>query len=200
MKLRMVLSSVALLFSYGAHGADTVTQCDRLASHPEDPDKVAPGVERDKMDLKVALATCEAEVKAHPDASRSRYELARVLFYANENERAVAEMRKAADSGYRQAQFVFGLFVSNGREHAPKDPCLVEHYWLKAARAGRQAARVSYVRHMLKGRFEGCALGATNEEMTGLLATATREAKDYYEKLLIEDLTGQLAARAAAGT
>ncbi|NJO13026.1 MAG: hypothetical protein HC872_05685 [Gammaproteobacteria bacterium] len=61
-----------------------------------------------------------------------RYQLARVLFYANQNERAVGEMRAAADSGYRQAQFVFGLFVSNAREHAPKDPCLVEQYWLKA--------------------------------------------------------------------
>ncbi len=75
--------------------------------------------------------------------------------------------------------------------------CLVEQYWLKSARAGRQAARVSYVRHVLRGRFEGCRIQASRDEMTRLLDAARAQAKDYYERLLIEDLTAQLAASQA---
>ena len=108
-------------------------------------------------------------------------------------------MRAAADAGNRQAQFVYGALISNRRENAPADMCLVEQYWLKSARAGRQAARVSYVRHVLRGRFEGCRIQASRDEMTRLLDEARAQAKDYYERLLIEDLTAQLAA-SQAGT
>jgi hypothetical protein len=121
-----------------------------------------------------------------------------VLFYAGETERAAREMRAAADAGSRQAQFVYGLLISNRREHAPSDICLVEQYWLKSARAGRQAARVSYVRHALRGLFDGCRIQASQEEMTDLLARAQGAANNYYERLLIEDLTEQLAARGRA--
>ncbi|NJO13027.1 MAG: hypothetical protein HC872_05690 [Gammaproteobacteria bacterium] len=53
---------------------------------------------------------------------------------------------------------------------------------------------MSYVRHALKGRFQNCRVEASRQEMTSLLATAAGEAKDFYERLLIEDLTAQLAA------
>ncbi|MEZ5564648.1 MAG: hypothetical protein R3F24_03665 [Gammaproteobacteria bacterium] len=197
MTLRLLLLALTLQLGSGALlAADSIGQCDRLASHPEDPDKVAPGVERKDMDINAAIAACNAEVKAHPDNARARYQLARALFYGKQNQRAITEMRKAADGGYPQAQFVYGLFVSNARDGAPTDFCLVEQYWLKAARGGRQAARVAYVRDVLRGSFHGCKIEATHQEMTSLLATAAREAQDFYEKLLIEDLTAELAASA----
>jgi TPR repeat protein len=171
---------------------DAATECDRLASNPEDPDRIVPGVPRSEVDLPAAIAACETELARQPGNSRIRYQLARVLFYAGQNERAVKEMRAAADAGNRQAQFVYGLLISNRRERAPQDLCLVEQYWLKSARAGRQAARVSYVRHVLKGRFDGCRVEATREEMSRLLASAAKDASDYYERLLIEDLTERL--------
>jgi hypothetical protein len=178
--------------------ADAVTECDRLAANPEDPDRVAPGVPREEVRLEAAIAACEADTARDPSNTRQRYQLARVLFYAGETERAAREMRAAADAGSRQAQFVYGLLISNRREHAPSDICLVEQYWLKSARAGRQAARVSYVRHALRGLFDGCRIQASQEEMTDLLARAQGAANNYYERLLIEDLTEQLAARGRA--
>lgn len=182
----------ALLAATGP--ASTVTECDRLASNPEDPDRVAPGVPREEVKLEAAIAACAAEVARQPSNTRQRYQLARVLFYAGQTEPSVREMRAAADAGYRQAQFVYGLLISNRRENAPADMCLVEQYWFKSAHAGRQAARVSYVRHAVKGRFDGCHIEASKKGMGEFLAQARSDAHNYYERLLIEDLTEQIAS------
>lgn len=177
-----------------ASGETSPTECDRLSSNPEDPDRVAPGVERKDIDLPKAIAVCEAELAADSARARTRYQLARVLFYAGQTERAATEMRAAADAGYRQAQFVFGALISNKRDHAPADICVAEHYWLLAARNGRQAARVSYVRHFLNGRFDSCRTGADPAEMKRFLDDAKSAASNYYEGMLIEDLATRLGS------
>lgn len=175
-------------------------ECDRLASHPEDPFRIAPGVERADIDLPVAIAACERVVTSDPANARSRYQLARILFYANQNERAVAEMRRSADGGYAQAQFVFGTFITRNRPGAPTDPCLAESYWRKSAAGGRQAARVQYLRFTLQGRFAACRDVAPEDEQLGMLDAAASAAKDFYETLLVEDLGAAFAARSAAAT
>lgn len=192
-----LLAAVLLLAAAQALGAEA-TDCDRVASHPDDPGRAAPGVERDAIDLKSALATCEAELKRDPANARTRYQVARLLFYSGESARAVAEMRNAADAGYPQAAFVYGTFVSRGREGAPADICLAERYWRQSAAGGRQAARVQYVRFALKGRFDACEHRPSRAEMSGMIDTAAREARDFYERLLIEDL-GEALERAAPG-
>lgn len=192
-----LLAAAFLLAAPLALGAEA-TDCDRVASHPDDPGRAAPGVERSAIDLPSALATCEAELKRDPANARTRYQVARLLFYSGDSARAVAEMRSAADAGYAQAAFVYGTFISRGREGAPADICLTERYWRQSAAGGRQAARVQYVRFALKGRFDGCARNASRAEMTGMIDTAAREARDFYERLLIEDL-GEALERAASG-
>lgn len=184
----------ALLMIPTASGAVQPTECDRLTANPEDPDRVATGVERKDIDLARAIAVCEAQLEASPADVRTRYQLARVLFYSGQNERAVKEMKTAADAGYRQAQFVFGALVSNQRSHAPEDICVAEHYWLQSARNGRQAARVSYVRHFLNGRFDTCKRQADLAEMEKFLVEAASAASNYYEGMLIEDLSTRLGA------
>jgi hypothetical protein len=175
--------------------ARAVTACDRMAAHPEDQQRVAPGVERAQIDLPAATRACEQAVAADPVDARQRYQLARLLFYASENTRAVDEMRRSADGGYAQAQFVFGTFVVRNRPGAPTDICVAEKYWRGAADGGRQAARVQYLRYALKGRFDGCSGVLADPQLRNLLDTASREAKDFYERLLVEDLTEALAAR-----
>jgi len=175
-----------------------LSDCDRLGSHPEDPQRVAPGVERGQIDLPVAIAACERAAAADPATPRFRYQLARLLFYANQNERAVAEMRRAADTGYPQAQFVFGTFITRGRPGAPTDVCLAESYWKRSAAGGRQAARVQYLRYTLKGRFDACAARASDDELLAMLEAASGAAKDFYEGLIVEDLGEALLARLAA--
>jgi len=175
-----------------ALAADGVTSCDRLASHPEDPDRVTTAVETRDLKFDKAIAACEADLKADPKNGRLHYLLGRLYFYNKQNERAVEEVRRAADMGYRQAQFVFGAFINNKRPFAPTDICLVEDYWLKSANAGRQAARLSYVRHVVKGKFAGCKVQLSKTEMQAMLDTASKEAPGYYERLIIEDLTEAL--------
>jgi len=200
MILRTSLPAMVLLLSAAAASADGVTACDRIAAHPDDPDRVAPGVERAAIDLESALATCAAEAARDPANARTRYQLARLLFYAGQGERAVAEMRAAADAGYPQAAFVYGTFISRGREYAPTDICLTERYWLQSANGGRQAARVQYVRFALQGRFDGCANRASHADMTAMMTTAGTEARDFYERLLIEDLSEALLRATPAPT
>ncbi|MEO8751140.1 MAG: hypothetical protein ABI624_00520 [Casimicrobiaceae bacterium] len=176
----------------GAPVPATITECDRRASHPEDPDRVVPGLERVDMDLQAALLACEQQHAKDPQDLRARYELARVLFYLGRNAEAIPQMRATADAGYRQAQFVYGAMISNGRNAAPKDLCITEHYWAASARAGRQAARISYVRHTLKGRFDKCPNRVSPEELRDFITIAGKSAHDYYERLLVEDLIERL--------
>jgi hypothetical protein len=101
-------------------------------------------------------------------------------------------MKSAADAGYRQAQFVYGVFINYQRDGAPKDLCLTEGYWQKSALAGRQAARVNYVRERLNNRFKGCANMASVPQMQEMLTAAASDASNYYESLFIKDLAARL--------
>jgi TPR repeat protein len=198
MKLIAIVLVYLALFAQSAVTASRdypVSECDHRAANPEDQDIIAPAVPRDEMDLPKAIAACEAETSKHPDNARARYQLARSLSYDGQSRRAAEEMKRAADQGYRQAQFVYGLMIDRGRPDMPNDPCIVERYWLKSALAGRQAARVSYVRHALRAKFDSCKVQATPAQMKQFLEAALADAGDYYERLLIEDLSGELAAR-----
>jgi len=53
--------------------AATVTKCDRLTSHSEDPLRIAAGVPFDSIDAPTALSACNEAVKDHPDEPRYLY-------------------------------------------------------------------------------------------------------------------------------
>jgi len=137
---------------------------------------------------------------AEPKNLRMRYQLARMLFYTGEREESIKEMRSAADAGYRQAQFVYGVFINYQREGAPADLCLAESYWHKSALAGRQAARVNYVSERLRGRFDACADMASVKDMQQMMLAASGDASNYYESLFIKDLVARLELRGAKST
>ncbi|MEQ8735760.1 MAG: tetratricopeptide repeat protein [Rhodospirillaceae bacterium] len=178
-----------------AMAQETVTTCDRLASHPEDPDRIIAGVATADVDQPAAIAACEADLKADPGNPRLTYQLARVYFYNGRSADAVATMDKAARAGHRQAQFVMGALITNNRPDASDDICDAEMWWSKSAKAGRLAAQVSYVRHVTKGLFDGCALNASKEEMSFFLDNVRATGGgDYYLRLLLADLTEDLAA------
>ncbi len=190
--MRALILAAALMLTQAAHAEEALTNCDKFASHPEDPDRVGPAVETKNLQFDKAIAACEADLKADPNNARLHYLLGRLYFYNNQNEKAVAEVRLAADKGYRQAQFVFGAFINNKRPFAPTDVCLIEQYWLKSAQAGRQAARISYVRHAVQGKFAGCKVQLNRDQMQALLDQVGKESPNYYERLYIEDLSAAL--------
>jgi len=180
-----------------AASPDAITKCDRLAAHPEDPDHLGVGVPSKQVNLPKALAECGRELKKQPDNARIRYQYARALAYSGKWAESAPEMKKAADAGYRQAQFVYGLFVDRNRDGAPRDICVAEDYWLKAARNGRQHARVLYVDRYLSGKFSACQVGASPAQIAALLDAAATDASEFYERLLIANLQRQLAGQAS---
>ncbi len=197
----LVSTALALMAAVAAGAAASAaepqpTACDLLASHPEDPDRVAPGIaRRDIVDLPRTVQTCRADLKAAPGNARLNYQLARVLFYAGQAEEAIRRMQEAADAGHRQAQFVYGLMISNRRVPTANFPCDAELYWRRAARAGHQAARVSQARLWLKHVMflrNYCRDVATPAEVRAFLDEAAKAAGNYYEGMLIEDLGEKL--------
>ncbi len=176
-----------------AQEQNSPSACDRLAAHPLDPDRIVPGVATSDVDQPAAIAACEPALEDDPGNSRLTYQLGRVYFYNGRNADAVRAMRAAAEAGYRQAQFVLGALVTNNRAGAGDDVCEVERWWARSAKAGREAAQVAYVRHATKGLFDGCALHASNEDMDGFLSNVRDGARDYYLRLLLTDLTEDLA-------
>ncbi len=187
----------ALACAPPARAAGPVTECDRLASHPEDPQRVAPGVAREAIDIPQALAVCAKAVAEDPANARLRYQLARLLFYGNQTSEAMREMRRSADDGHAQAQFVFGTFITRNRPDAPKDVCLAESYWKKSGAGGRQAARVQYLRYTLQGAFDACPGKASGDELVDILSAAQEASRNFYEGLLLEDLATALTQRLA---
>ena len=194
--LKLIASVVGAALLISPAKADTeITECDRLAAHPEDPQKVTPGVHQNDIDYPKAIAACEQALAANPGDPRARYQLARVLFYSNQNERAVAEMKRAADAGHIQAQYIFATFIARQRPFAPTDICLAEQYWRQAATAGRQAARVQYVRFTLQQRFTGCTNVATDAELRSFVDGIAKDSKSVYENLFVEDFNVGLKSR-----
>lgn len=197
-RLSMPLLLLLVLPSLGA-AATSVTECDRLAAHPEDPDRVAAGVETKDVDIPRAIAACDADVAksaaGSPDYARLQYQLGRAYFYDKQTAKAVPPLERAAAAGSEQAQFVLGYLIDNGLQGIAKDPCRVEDLWLRSARAGRFAAQVSYPHHLTRGLFKGCNSQASSEEMRGFLqAAASRAGNNYYQSLLVSILQGELEA------
>lgn len=194
-KLNFVLMGLLLLWcAQGAPVSAQVTECDRLAAHPSDPDKLTEGVATAALmqALAPAIAACEQAVAADPDNPRLNYQLGRVLFYNQEYARGFRHVEKAAALGHRQAQFVAGLIYADGQEgFLQPDHCRSLSLWQQAADRGHYAAEVSLSRNYLRGVYERCGTQVKREAIVGYLQSASKKTKSYYEKLLVEYLLEQ---------
>ena len=174
--------------------AEEITECDKLASHGSDPEKIAPGVSESGMNKAAAQAACEAAVAKDPNNRRLRYQLGRAYFYDGKFDKGIPHLEFAANAGSQQAQFVLGYTIDTAQAGLKKDPCRVEDLWVKSARQGRLAAQISYPHHVMRGMYKGCKQQADNAEMQGFLDAAKKQAGDYYEKLLLSMLIEEFAA------
>jgi hypothetical protein len=200
--MRLLLA--ALLLSAGLANAapfdpkaysQEVTECDRLAAHPEDPFRVAPGRSRDEIELPAAIAACEAAVKADPRNPRLNYQLARVYGYSGVGEKAIPYRAVAVDADYPQALFVVGYLHLLGLNKQPQDTCRAGELIRRSAQQDRLAGQVGFVRWALAGRFDGCPVPRDPAEMLGFLEAAKKHAGgDFYQTLLIEVLEERVRA------
>lgn len=173
-----------------------VTECDRLASHPDDPERVTDGVAQGDVDLDAARAACEAAVAADPDNPRLNYQLARVNGYAGRHEESQAYRDTALRAGYPQSLFVVGYIRLTGWDGRGEDPCYGGELIRRSAEAGRFAGLVGFPHYALTGAFETCAPDQPlidRAEMLGFLDRAETDASGFYQEALVIQLRARLA-------
>jgi len=173
-----------------------VTECDRLASHPDDPYHVAPGRERKDIDLPAAMAACEEAVKKDPGNPRLNYQLARVYGYSGVGEKAIPYRAAAVAADYPQSLFVVGYLHLLGLNEQPQDTCRAAELIRRSAQQGRLAGQVGFVRWSLNGTFQDCEVRQDPAEMLGFLEAAKQQVgSDFYQNQLVDILTEQVKAR-----
>jgi TPR repeat protein len=165
------------------------TACDLLASHPDDPNRVAPGRERAEIakDFPGVIAACRSSVERDPGNPRLQYQLARVLGYSGQGELAMPHRAKAVEGRYPQALFVVGFLYLTGQNENPKDPCRAGELMRESAIEGRIAGQIGFPRYAMQGLFDGCDVKVERTEMLGFLDAAAKQvAGDYYRTMLVE--------------
>lgn len=165
------------------------TACDALASHPDDPNRVAPGRDRAEIakDFPGAIAACRSAVDRDPENPRLQYQLARVLGYSGQGTLATPHRAKAVEGRYPQALFVVGFLYLTGQNENPKDPCRAGELMRESAIEGRIAGQIGFPRYAMQGLFDGCDVKVERTELLGFLDGAARQvAGDYYRTMLVE--------------
>ncbi|MFZ9993357.1 MAG: hypothetical protein ACO3IL_05990 [Steroidobacteraceae bacterium] len=171
-----------------------VTECDRLAGHSDDPNKVVPGIGTRAMDLPAAIQACRTDLAQDPQNPRLQYQLARALTYNGRVTEALPIIEQAVSAGYPQAIFVTGYLYLEGAYSAPKNACRAGELIRESALYGRLAGQLGFPAYVLAGRFEGCELSQTREELIEFVETARKTRLDYYPAVLAESLLNQLKA------
>jgi hypothetical protein len=165
------------------------TACDVLASHPDDPNHVAPGRDRAEIakDFPGAIAACRSAVERDPGNPRLQYQLARVLGYSGQGTLAMPHRAKAVEGRYPQALFVVGFLYLTGQNENPKDSCRAGELIRESAVEGRIAGQIGFPRYAMQGLFDGCDVRVERTEMLGFLDAAAKQvAGDYYRTMLVE--------------
>ena len=173
-----------------------VTECDRLASHPDDPERVIDGIPQGDVDLEAARAACEAAVAEDPDNPRLNYQLARVNGYAGRHDEGQPFRDTALRAGYPQSLFVVGYIRLTGWDGRPDDACYGGELIRRSALAGRFAGLVGFPHYVLTGRFAGCPSDQPvidRDEMTRFLDHAEADARGFYQEALVIQLRARMA-------
>ena len=172
-----------------------ITPCDLAATHPMDPNRVAPGVSREEMNFPGATAACEAAVAADPENPRLHYQLARVYTYSGKTELGWPHMEKAVAAEYPQALFVSGYMQYLRLSPAESDACAAGRLIRRSAEYGRLAGRIGFVRYALDGGFDECEGLVEAAQLRDFLAAAAESPGDYYQTMLIGMLRKEIEAK-----
>lgn len=86
-------------FDASVSAFDEVDECDLLAAHPSDPERVAEGVADDAIIPRLAVIACEAAMRRSPGTQRFAFQLGRGHLAAGRFADAVASFERADDYG-----------------------------------------------------------------------------------------------------
>ncbi len=174
--------------------AREVTDCDRQAGHPDDPEAVTAGLSRSEMNLQAAIAACLAAVEADPVNPRLNYQLARAYGYSGLHAEGQPYRDAALRAGYPQSLFVVGYIRLTGWDGRDADPCYGAELIRRSAEAGRFAGLVGFPHYALEGAFEGCETYPVIDqaEMLGFLDRAAAQTTDFYRSMLVTHLRARV--------
>lgn len=106
----LALAQVAAAQSAWADAS--LTECDRLAAAPTDPNKISSGVSFSELDASLAVPACEDALRAFPSSDRITFQLARALNKANRFDEAISLYSELAATGYPIAMYnLSGLYM-----------------------------------------------------------------------------------------
>jgi TPR repeat protein len=116
---------------------DLITECDRLAASPLDPQrpKGVSGVEHDHIDVVPALAACNDAMGKHPEIGRFMFQSGRIAYAQRDYARARELLQSAAAAGSAVAMNNLGTLYEKG-EGVPKDAAEARLWFEKAATRG----------------------------------------------------------------
>ena len=172
--------------------SQTVTDCDRVAAHPDDPLRVARGVETREMDLPAAIAACRRDLAQDPNNPRLSYQLARAMTYAGQVKDALPYIESSAAQKYPQALFVTGYLYLSGAYQSPKDMCRAAELIYESAIYGRHAGQLGYPVYVLDGSFAACKTPQDTATLRALVEQAKKAKLDYYPSVLADVLLREL--------
>lgn len=112
---------------------DLVTECDMLAAHPDDPQRMADGVADDDIVPRLAIMACEDAAASDPEDPRYAFQLGRALLVMGLKEKARNQFERAASSGYAAAEAYIGDLYQFGYGVTQDNKKAVEHYRKAAA-------------------------------------------------------------------
>lgn len=118
---------------------DLVEECDVLASHPDDPQRMAEGVDDDKIVPRLAILACEDAMKHQPDDARFAFQLGRAVLAKGEKEKALKLFQEAAKKGHAAAYGYIGDAYQFGHG-AEIDPKSAYENYQKAVELGFKVA------------------------------------------------------------
>ena len=111
----------AVLLSISNCSKDTpVTDCDKLAASPTDPQHKVVGVLPDEIKADLTISACVSAVHQYPNEARLEFQPGRAYFKAQKLDSAADQFRKAAEQGYAAAQYNLGLMYEYG-QGVPQD-------------------------------------------------------------------------------
>ena len=175
-----------------AEHAQTLTECDRLAAHPNDPYRVTDGLTGAQMDLPAAIVACHAALETDPHNPRLNYQLARAYGYSGRHAEGDAFRVRALMAGYPQSLFVMGYILVTGWDGAEPDPCTGGELIRRAAAAGRYAGLVGFPHYYLMGHFDGCSDYPQIDQAEMLEFLDRAASSDFYQRILVDQLKHQL--------
>lgn len=141
-RARAFVLALSALSLHGLVQAQEVTDCDRLAAHPDDPRGIAPGVADGEIDTAAAHPACVGSLEAAPDTPRLQFQLGRVHWQADRDAEAVEMFSRAATEGAYPAAFAFlGIAHEYGYTGDGPDPDMARTLYRAALAGGFEPAQ-----------------------------------------------------------